>query len=234
MPGDPGPRRPGPGGALRRWRTRRRLAAAFDRPAAADGRALPIRHTARGIWVATPIRVIEAAAGSLSAAGLLGGPAGTGGEPRPVIDAGPVVDAGSGDGRVSAVISWLVPGQPVFGVEADAVLHARATAHLHELGAAGIIDPAHIRLAAADYCDPETYAARGIALSRTRLVLNYPDGNQHRLARFVAARCPPETALALLTHDRDLTVDALPLRERHDVRAGSGPPWSLSLYRRSG
>lgn len=228
MPEEPGPRRPGPGGALRHWRTRRRLAAAFERPAAADGRALPIRRTVRGIWVATPIRVIETAAGILSAAGLLDGPAGTGGAPHPVID------AGSGDGRVSAVISWLVPGQPVFGVEADAVLHARATAHLHAFGAAGIIDPAHIRLAAGDYCDRETYAAHGVALGRTRLVLNYPDGNQDRLARFVAARCPPETALALLTHDRDLSVDALPLRERHDVRAGSGPPWRLSLYRRSG
>ena len=45
---------------------------------------------------------------------------------------------------------------------------------------------------------------------------------------------PPETTLALLTHDRDLSVDALPLRARQDVRAGNGPPWSLSLYRRSG
>ena len=227
-PGSPGPRRLGPGGALRRRRTRRRLAAAFERPAAADGRALPIRRTVRGIWVATPIRVIEAAAGLLSAAGLLGGPAKAGGAPRPVID------AGSGDGRVSAVISWLAPGQPVFGVEADAVLHARATAPPAALGAAGILDPAHVRLAAADYCDPETYAAHGIALGRTRLVLNYPDGNQDRLARFVAGHCPPETALALLTHDRELTVDALPLRARRDVHAGSGPPWRLSLYRRSG
>lgn len=223
-----GPRRPGPGGALRRWRTRRRLAAAFERPAAADGRTLPIRRTARGIWVATPIGVIEAAAGILAAAGLLGDAAGTGGAARHVID------AGSGDGRVPAVIAWLVPGQVVLGVEADAVLHARAAAHLHALGAAGVIDPAHVHLATADYCDPATYAAHGIALSRTRLVLNYPDGNQQRLARFVAARCPPETALALLTHDRDLTVDALPLRARHDVHAGSGPPWRLSLYRRSG
>lgn len=227
MPEAPGPRQPGPGGPLRRWRTRRRIAAAFEGPAAADRRALPIRRTARGIWVPTPVRVIEAAAGILSAAGLIGS-AGTGGATRHVID------AGSGDGRVAAVIVWLVPGQAVLGIEADAVLQARAVDRLHALGAAGVIDPAHVRLAAGDYCDPETYSARGIALSRTRLVLNYPDGNQHRLARFVATRCPPDTTLALLTHDRDLTVSALPLCARQDVRAGNGPPWSLSFYRRSG
>ncbi len=228
MPEASGLRRPGPGGPIRRWRIRRRLFAAFEGLATAERRALPIRRTVRGIWVATPVRVIEAAAGILSAAGLVGGSAGTGGTPHHVID------AGSGDGRVPAVIAWLVPGQAVLGIEADAVLHARARTQLDALGAAGVIDPAHVRLAAGDYCDPETYSGQRIALSRTRLVLNYPDGNQHRLARFVATRCPPETTLALLTHDRDLSVDALPLRARQDVRAGNGPPWSLSLYRRSG
>ena len=229
-----GTRRRGPGEAARRWWTRRRLAAVFERPAAAEGRTLPIRRTGRGIWVATPIRVIEAAAGRLAAAGLLGDGAGTGRAAGSPGAARHVVDAGSGDGRVSAVLAWLAPGQPVFGVEADAALHARAEAHLRALGAAGIVDPAHVRLASADYCDPATYAAHGVALAGARLVLNYPDGNQHRLARFVAGHCPPEATLALLTHDRDLTVDALPLRSRHDVRAGSGPPWRLSLYRRSG
>ena len=97
-----------------------------------------------------------------------------------------------------------------------------------------MIDLAHVQLAAADYCDPATYTVRGIALRRTRLVLNYPDGSHHRLARFVAVHCGPGTTLGLLTHDRDLAVDALPLRARHDVGAGSGPPWRLSLYRRSG
>lgn len=220
--------RPGPGGVVRRWRTRRRLAAAFERPGTADGRTLPIRRTGRGIWVATPLRVLEAAEGILSAAGLLGGVREDGGAN------GHVIDAGSGDGRVPAVIAWLVPGVAVFGVEADAVLHARAEDHLRALAAAGVIDASRLRLVAGDCCDPATYAARGIALRRTRLVLNYPDGNQHRLARFVAVHCAPETTLALLTHDRDLTVAALPLRARHDVRAPDGPPWRLSLYCRSG
>ena len=179
--------------------------------------------------MATPIRVLETAVAVLSAEGLLlGGARGAG----PAT--GHAIDAGSGDGRVVAVIAWLVPGQAVLGVEADDVLHARATSHLRALGAAGVIDPAHLRLAAADYCDPATYAALGVALARARLVLNYPDGNQHRLARFVAANCGPETTLGLLTHDRDLAVDALPLRGHHDVRARRGPPWRLSLYRRAG
>ena len=230
MPAASGSPRLGPGGVVRRWRTRRRLTSTFDL-AAAGGRTLPIRRTGRGIWVATPIRVLEAAAEILSAAGLLGGVEGIredGGA------GGHVIDAGSGDGRVLGVIAWLAPGEAVVGVEADAVLHARAEGHLRSLAAAGVIDTARLRLVAGDCCDPATYAGRGIALRRTRLVLNYPDGNQHRLARFVAAHCAPETTLALLTHDRDLAVAALPLRARHDVRAGSGPPWRLSLYRRSG
>ena len=213
---------------VRRWRTRRRLAATFERPAGAGARTLPIRRTGRGIWVATPLRVIEEAAGILSAAGLLRGDGRTGARSCSVID------AGSGDGRVAAVIAWLVPGQAVLGIEADAVLHARAAAHLEALGAAGVIDPARVQLVAGDYCDPATYGARGIALRRARLVLNYPDGNHHRLARFVAVHGGPGTTLGLLTHDRDLAVDALPLRARHDVDAGKGPPWVLSLYRRAG
>ena len=178
--------------------------------------------------MATPIRVLEAAVAILSADGLLGGAGGAGAAN------GHVIDAGSGDGRVLAVIAWLVPGQAVLGVEADEALHGRAVNRLRALGAAGVIDPRPLHLAAADYCDPATYAVRGIALARARLVLNYPDGNQNRLARFVAANCGPETTLGLLTHDRDLTVDALPLRTGHDVRARGGPPWRLSLYRRSG
>lgn len=228
MPRASAPRPLGPGGAVRRWRTRRRLAATFERPGTADGRTLPIRRTGRGIWVATPIRVLEAAVVILSADGLLGGARAAGAAN------GPVIDAGSGDGRILAVIAWLVPGQPVLGVEADEVLHARAASHLRALGEAGVIDPAHLRLAAADYRDPATYAVRGIALARARLVLNYPDGNQHGLARFVATHCGPQTTLGLLTHDRDLTIDTLPLRRRHDVRVRRGPPWRLSLYRRAG
>ena len=213
---------------VRRWRTRRRLAATFERPGTADGRTLPIRRTGRGIWVATPLRVLEAAVAILSADGLLGGAGGAG------ASNGHVIDAGSGDGRVLAVIAWLVPGQPVLGVESDEVLHVRAANHLRALGAGGVIDPAHLHLAAADYCDPATYAVRGIALARVPLVLNYPDGNQDRLARFVAANCGPQTTLGLLTHDPELTVDVLPLRARHDVRARRAGPWRLSLYRRSG
>ena len=212
----------GPPGALRRWWARRRLAAVFERPEVAAGRTLPIRRTGRGIWVATPLRVVEEAAGILSAAGLLGRRKDAGARDRHVID------AGSGDGRVPAVIAWLDPHQLVYGVEADAALHARAAANLGALGAAGAVDPAHVHLIAADYCDPETYAARGIGLRRTRLVLNYPDGNQHRLARFVGEHCAPETTLCLLTHNRNLTVDALPLRTQYDVRAGSGAPCAVA------
>lgn len=79
---------------LRRRSASAKLAQVFERSEASTGRALPIRRTGRGIWAATPVRVVEAAVKTLHGIGLLG----DGGQP------GHVIDAGTGDGRVPAVL----------------------------------------------------------------------------------------------------------------------------------
>ena len=194
----------------------------FERSEASSGRALPIQKTGRGIWAATPVRVVAEAALTLTELGILDGEQQT----------GPVIDAGTGDGRVLAVLATLNPSLVVYGIEADQALHARAVTNLHTLTASGLIDSTQVHLLEADYCDVATYETRGIALHQAGLIFNYPDGNEKQLARFVAEHCGDDTTLCLLTHNRTLEIDELQLCARHDVSDGIGPPWRLSLYRR--
>lgn len=202
----------------------RRLVRVFEHSVAASGRSLPIRKTGRGIWAGTPVRVVAEAEAILGELGLL--------DDTDQVGPGHVIDAGSGDGRVSAVLGSLKPSMTICGIEADSTLHARATANLLAVAEKGLIDPARVQLAEADYCDAATYRTRGIAPERIALILNYPDGNQHHLARFITKHCGHDTTLCLLTHNRTLEIDELDLYARHDVRDGTGPPWRLSLYRR--
>ena len=145
---------------------------------------------------------------------------------------GHVIDAGSGDGRIPAVLASFDPSRVVYGIEADSALHARAVTNLHTLEARGLIAAAHVHLLEGDYCDVATYETRGIALRETAAIFNYPDGNEGRLARFVAQHCGRDTALCLMTHNRTLEIDELELQARHDVADGTAPPWRLSVYRR--
>ena len=202
----------------------KQLAKVFERSQASRGRVLPIRKTGRGIWVPTPVRVIEEAIETLKKIGLLG--AGT--------PPGHVIDAGTGDGRIPAVLASLDPTRLVYGIEADPALYAQAVTNLQTLEGRGLIDSARVHLIEADYCDLTTYETRGIALRQTGVIFNYPDGNERRLARFVSERCGRGTKLCLLTHDRTLELDELELRDRRDVSAGTGPAWRLSLYSRTG
>jgi hypothetical protein len=208
-------------------RSRRRtvlqqLTRIFERSEASSGRLLPIRKTGRGIWAATPIRVVAEAASTLTELGILDGEQQT----------RPVIDAGTGDGRVMAVLAGLNPSLVAYGIEADQALHTRAVANLHTLSTSGLIDSTRVHLLEADYCDVGTYETRDIALNEVGLIFNYPDGNERQLARFVADHCGHDTTLCLLTHNRTLEVDELELSARHDVSDGTGPPWRLSLYRR--
>ena len=208
---------------LRRRSASAKLAQVFERSEASTGRALPIRRTGRGIWAATPVRVVEAAVKTLHGIGLLG----DGGQP------GHVIDAGTGDGRVPAVLAAWGPSRTVYGFETDAALYAQAVTNLHALDAGGLVDAAHVHLLEADYCDVRSYERGGIALSQTAVVFNYPDGNERQLARFVAQHCGHQTTLCLLTHNRTLELNELPRRVCHDVSDGTGPRWRLSLYSRS-
>ncbi len=198
------------------------LTRVFERSEALSGRTLPIRKTGFGIWAATPVRVVAEAALTLAELGLL--------DQRQ--QTGHVIDAGTGDGRIPAVLALFDPSRVVYGIEADSTLHARAVTNLQMLDARGVIDATHVRLLEADYCDVATYETHGIALHQTGVIFNYPDGNQGRLARFVAQHCGHDTALCLLTHNRTMEIDELELHACHDVADGTGPPWQLSLYRR--
>ncbi len=204
---------------IRKRAALKQLAGVFERSEASTGRALPIRKTGRGIWAATPVRVIEEACRTLKDMGILGG-----GPP------GHVIDAGTGDGRLPAVLAWLDPSRLVYGIESDSTLYTQAVTNLHTLDARGLIDAARVTLLEADYCDVTTYETRGIALDQTGVVFNYPDGNERQLARFVAERCEPSTMLCLLTHNRTLELDELERRAYRDVSDGTGPRWRLSLY----
>ena len=200
-----------------------KIAKVFARSQRSTHRSLPIRRTGRGIWAGTPVRIIEAAVRTLHGIGLLG----NGGSP------GHVIDAGTGDGRVPAVLAAADPSRVVYGFETDTALYAQATTNLRELSAQGLIDAGAVHLLEADYCDVRSYETRGIALNRTAVVFNYPDGNERQLAEFVARHCGHDTTLCLLTHNRTLALDELPLRACHDVSDGTGPRWRLSLYRLS-
>ena len=198
----------------------RRLQAVFDRSERALARGVPIRKTVAGIWVPSAIPQIVEVAALLRETGVLGA-----GAPPP-----PVVDAGMGDGRVVAVLAHLDPTLPVYGIERDPVLYAQAAENLKALrrwggGYAGV------RLVAGDYCDPATYAACGLDLREPLVIVNYPDGNERSLARFVAGHAGPDATLCLFTHDRSVAVEELRLRARRDLPVAVGPDWRLSVYR---
>lgn len=197
----------------------RHLQAVFDRSERALASGVPIRKTAAGIWVPSAIPQIVEVAALLREMGVAGP-----GPPPP-----PVVDAGMGDGRVVAVLAHLEPARPVYGIERDPVLYAQAVENLRSLRARGGCGGAH--LVEGDYCDPATYASCGIDLREPLVFLNYPDGNERSLARFVARHAGPDTALCLFTHDRSVDIDELPLRARRDLPADAGPDWRLSIYR---
>ena len=62
-------------------------------------------------------------------------------------------------------------------------------------------------------------------------MLNYPDGHQDALERFVLERAAPGTKLCLLTHDRDLRLSSLTLTSREQLSgADAVGEWHWSVY----
>lgn len=197
-----------------------KLEALFERSERALAHGVPIRKTSAGIWVPSPIPTIVAAVASLKELGLLG----------PAAAGKPVVDAGMGDGRVAAVVAALEPSHAVYGIEQDPVLCARAAQNLRRV--LRIVDGRpRVQPVEGDYCDVATYASCGLDLRAVGVVVNYPDGNQERLARFIAAHAGPGASLCLFTHDRDVRIDELVLRAERDLPAEYGPDWRLAVYR---
>ena len=196
----------------------KRVRKVFERSEASLGHSLPIRKTINGIWVPTPVRVIEQAVAALAALRLLG----------EAVPQRPIVDAGTGDGRIPAVLAAFDPTQPVYGIEQDPLLFAQALENLHTLKTSRLLDDTH--LVEGDFRESGTYAACGLDFGDTGLVFNYPDGNEKRLAQFVWEHGGAGTMLCLLTHNRALELDELELRVRQDVGVGVEPPWRLSVY----
>ena len=192
----------------------------FDRSTRALAHGVPIRKTAAGIWVPSTIPQLVKVVTLLHEMGVLGAAA----------PPGPVVEAGMGDGRVAAVLAHHEPARPVYGIEWDPALCAQAAENLQVLRRWDNTYAA-VHLVEGDYCDPATYASCGLDLRVPFVVVNYPDGNQHNLARFLARHACPRTTLCLFTHDRSLDIDELPLHARRDVPVGGGPDWRLSVYR---
>jgi SAM-dependent methyltransferase len=192
----------------------------FERSETSLARILPIRKTISGIWVPTPVGVIENGLAALTRLGLL--PTGAG--------APAVIDAGTGDGRVAAFLATFEPACSVYAIEQDQALFAQAMMNLHTLRAEGLVDDSQVHLVEADYCAMTTYEACGLDLRHVGLVFNYPDGNQKRLAQFLSERAGPDTQLCLLTHDRSLALDEPELRVSVDVEAGDEPSWLLAVY----
>lgn len=197
-----------------------RLEAIFQRSEQALAPGVPIRKTSAGIWVPSPIPVIAAAVSSLKELGLLG----------PAAAGATVVDAGMGDGRVAAVVAALEPSHAVYGIERDPVLYARAAQNLRRVLRIARGGP-RVQPVEGDYCDVATYASCGLDLQTVGVVVNYPDGNQERLARFIAAHAGPGASLCLFTHHRALQIDDLVLRAERDLPAEYGPDWRLAVYR---
>ena len=202
--------------------SRRALDETFERSTTLLGGTLPIRKTSVGIWVPTPVRVIAKAAMLLQEMGLLGD-----GAPEGII-----VDAGTGDGRVAAVPVSCDPTQVIYGIEADAVFYTQAVANLKALETRGL-PLGRVQLVEADYCDVRTYESRGLNLGEIAMFLNYPDGHQRQLARFVAEHAGEATRLCLLTHDRSVVVDDLELRDQRTVCLDAELDWLLSIYQRA-
>ena len=199
-----------------------RLEAIFQWSERALAHGVPIRKTSAGIWVPSPISMIVDVVSALRELGLLG----------PAAAGGAVVDAGMGDGRVAAVVALHEPSHPVYGIERDPVLCARAEQNLRRALRTSRGSP-RVHPVEGDYCDVATYASCGLDLQAVGVVINYPDGNQERLARFVAAHAGPGASLCLFTHDRDLEVRELVLRAERDLPTDFGPDWRLSIYRGS-
>ena len=214
---------------MRRSRNRRatvslkRLNKVFEGSEALLVHSLPIRKTICGIWAPTPLRIIVEGVSVLEDIGLLGEAA-----PQSI-----VADAGTGDGRVPAVLAAIDPMRPVYGIEQDPALFAQALVNLQGLRAKGVIDHTRMFLVEGDYCEMATYEACGLDFSQTSIVFNYPDGNQSRLARFVAEHGGAGTILCLLTPDRSLELDELELRVRRDVTVAGESSWRLSVYGRA-
>jgi SAM-dependent methyltransferase len=188
-----------------------------------DAAASALRLTDHGIWHPTPLAVVAAAVSFLGETGFLKA------QGRPLR----ALDAGAGDGRLVAALALGLPATidaRVAGIESDAHLAATARARL-ELAAPRLFREGLVQIAEGDFFDLRSYAALGWAPRDVDLVFNYPDGNEKRLAGWLAEHGGPQTRLAVLSPDHDpalgLAADwRAPVRSNGDAST----EWTLAVF----
>jgi hypothetical protein len=109
------------------------------------------------------------------------------------------------------------------------MFYAQASENLETLAERGLPRD-RLRLVEGDYCARATYESAGLAPTDVGLFLNYPDGHEERLARFMAEHARHDARLCLLTHDRTLGVEALALDGQRNVWVAPDQDWLLSIY----
>ena len=178
-----------------------RLSRIFECSTETTGHTLPLRRTAKGIWVPTPISVIRNAAQILNSIGIL----------NKSSTENSVIDAGCGDGRLLGSLAALIKQGCFYGIELDPTLYAKAEANIKSLSRKHLTGRATIGLIRGNYCRPDTYRVKNdpLTLQQKLLFLNYPDGNERKLARFINNHCRTGTTLCLLSPDRKRTIHFL-------------------------
>ena len=172
--------------------------------------------TEQGIWHPTPLDVLLPALEAMAREGWLGS-AGRALTP---------LDAGSVDGRVVgalAIISGLSADTRVLGLESTATLATQSRERLERMAPSR-----RAQITQGDFLDMASYGALGIAPSDVDVFLNYPDGNEQALGRFVLQQAPDATLL-VLSPDRRLALSGLALLGRLEIASG-GPGWTAFRF----
>lgn len=184
----------------------------------------PLRLTDGGLFHATPLDVLPAACEA-----LLGAPSLPRAKPLTVLD------AGAGDGRVLAALSLLAsPSLPIrlVGIECDAALHRDSCDRLAALARRPAWPTGRgVALLRGDWSSEDAFDSLGLSLADFDLVLNYPDGNEARLAALLSARGRPGGRLALIQPDPPRATSGCRLEWTRAVAPGAGPRWHVGLLR---
>lgn len=201
------------------------LRAVFARSQSSMGRTLSIYRTSVGIWVPTPVDVINEAVlwlldhewwkRTASAA---------------------VIDAGMGDGRVAISFSHLAPTRPVLGVEYDPILFDSAVSCLDRLRKKKVVDASSLYLVEGNYLDISVYQPIQESLRGPCLVMNYPEpqlGNDERLAVFMKNNLSHESRLCFLSHQKFAKAGQFEQESCYEIQAEDSSLWWASLLKLS-
>ena len=199
------------------------LKAVFARSQSSVGLSLPIYRTGVGIWVPTPVDVINEAVHWLldhewwkRAASVA------------------VIDAGMGDGRVAMGFSHLAATHQVLGIEYDPILFNHAVRCRDRLCKKKVVDPSRLHLVQGNYLDISVYQPIQEHLRGPCLVMNYPEtrlGNHERLAEFLENNLSHELRLCLLSHTKIVKVGQFGQDSCHEIQATDGSLWWASLFK---